>query len=83
MIAIGDLLATNDFRRFDPNVTYPEAGSFVAYVLDTYGLEAMKRLFQRGSPLDSPDAVRQQFLDVYARSIADVERDWWARLEGR
>jgi hypothetical protein len=83
LIAIADLLATNDFRRFDPNVTYPEAGSFVRFVLDTYGLETLKRLFGLGNASNSPDVVRQQFQTVYGRPIADVEIDWWAMLDTR
>ena len=83
LIPLGALLATDDFRKADSNLTYPEAGSFIRYMLDVYGLEAIKRLFQRGNPADSADAVRQQFFAVYGRSIADVERDWWALLDRR
>jgi hypothetical protein len=81
LIPLSELLTTNDFRKPDPNLTYPEAGSFMRYLLDVYGLEGIKRLFQRGNPADSSDAVRQQFLAVYGRAIADVERDWWALLD--
>lgn len=83
LMAIANLTATNDFRRFDPDVTYPESGSFVRYLIDTYGLDRMKRLFQRGTPADPADTVRQQFAAVYGRALADAERDWWAFLDNR
>ena len=81
LVPLGDLLTSTDFRKPDPNVTYPEAGSFMRYMLDLYGLDAIKRLFERGTPTDSADVVRQQVLAVYGRPIADLERDWWALLD--
>lgn len=81
LIPIGSLLATDDFRRFDDTTTYPEAGSFVRYLLDTYGLASMKRLFAGGNAADSADAVRAQVHAVYGRDVADLEREWWAMLD--
>jgi hypothetical protein len=83
LVALGSLLASNDFRRFDSNVTYPEAGSFVRYVLDTYGLGSMKRFFALCRNTDSADTVRQQFQTAFGRSVTDVEHDWWAMLDAR
>ncbi len=81
LLPLNELLTTTDFRKVDPNLTYPEAGSFMRYVLDVYGLEAIKQLFQRGNSADAADVVRQQFLAVYGRAIVDVEREWWAVLD--
>jgi hypothetical protein len=83
LVAMADLLTTSDFRRFDPNVTYPEAGSFVRFLLDAHGLEPMKRLFGPGDPLDPADRVREQFRAVYGRNVSDLERDWHAMLDAR
>lgn len=76
LVPIASLLSTGDFRRFDPNVTYPEAGSFVRYVLNEHGLEALKLLFGMGQPTDSAAVVRGQFEAVYRRPVEQVERDW-------
>jgi len=83
LVPLDRLLASADFRRVDPNVTYPESGSFVRFVLERYGLDRVKQFFRTGSPSDPPESVRQQFQTVYGRSIADVEHDWWAMIDAR
>jgi hypothetical protein len=82
LIRIADLIQTSDFRRFDSNVTYPEAGSFVRFLIDRDGLERMKSLFARGGANDSVSAVRQAFESVYRRSIDVVEQEWLDMLSG-
>jgi hypothetical protein len=77
------MLATADFRLLDANVTYPEAGSFVRFLLDTYGLDRLKQLVGGESMDDTADTVRRQFQAVYDRAIANVERDWWAMIDAR
>jgi hypothetical protein len=83
LIAIDSLLTSAEFRRFDPDVTYPLAGSFMTHVLDTYGLAAVKRLFQAGQPLDTADSVRRQVADALGRSVSQIEQDWRAMLDAR
>jgi hypothetical protein len=83
LVAIADLLETAGFRRFDDGVTYPQAGSFVRYLLDTHGLGAWKRLYALGGPADSASLVRDHFESVYGRSIGEIERDWLAAIDGR
>jgi hypothetical protein len=81
LLGLGRLLVTSDFRRFDPNVTYPTAGSFVRYLLDTRGLAAVKAFFRGGSAEESAASVRQRFEAVFGRGIDETEREWWALLD--
>jgi hypothetical protein len=83
LIPIGSLLATDGFRRFDDTTTYPEAGSFVRYLIDTYGLASMKRFFGGGNAADSAESVRAQFRAVYGLEVDAAERDWWTMLDAR
>jgi len=83
LVAIGDLITSNGFRRFDSNVTYPEAGSFVRYLIDRFGLPSMKQLFAAGTPNDSAIQVRDAFQSIFGLSIDDAERDWLAMLDAR
>lgn len=80
LVSIGDLLETTGFRRFDSDVTYPEAGSFVRYLIDTYGLETWKRLYGQGGPNAGAAEIRGHFEDVYGRTLASVESDWLAMI---
>jgi hypothetical protein len=82
LIPIAELLTTASFRRFDDNVTYPQAGSFVRFVLDTCGLGGVKRLFASGSSSDAADGVRAQFEAACSQTLQDTEAAWLRRLEG-
>jgi hypothetical protein len=83
LIPLADLATTAGFRRFDANVTYPEAGSFMRFLLDTCGLDGVKRLFASGSPSDDGPGVAAQFASACGRSLADAEQGWLAMLETR
>lgn len=82
LLPLGSLLASSDFRRFDSNVTYPQSGSFVQYLLDQYGRDRLKSFFREGSFLEAPASVRQRFESSYGLSIEAAERDWWRLIDG-
>ena len=50
--------------------SYMLAGSFVRYVVDTYGIEAFKRVFPTGN-----------FRGVYGKSLAELSNEWETFLE--
>jgi hypothetical protein len=80
--ALAQLAASDAFRRLDANQTYPEAGSFVRFLIDTRGLGRLRNVY--GSvPVDAPaDRVRQAVLAAYGESLDDLERAWHAFLDG-
>ena len=77
------IAATNSFRAIDPNLSYPEAGSFVRFLIDTHGLDAIKRLYAASQPSDSAERIAATFTSVYGVSLTDAERAWWMMLDGR
>ena len=80
LVPIADLLETRGFRRVDSEVTYPQAGSFVRYLLDTYGLGPWKQLYGKGGPNDPASDLRAHFESVYGRTVEGVEADWRAMI---
>ena len=80
LIPLTELRTTEGFRRFDANVTYPEAGSFVRFVLNTCGLAGVKRLFGSGSPADTADSVSAQYESACGQTLQDAERAWLSML---
>ena len=78
---LSSIAYTNSFRAIDANVAYPEAGSFVRFLIDTYGLDAMKRLYAASQPSDSADRIAATFAGIYGVSLTDAERAWWAMLD--
>ena len=63
----------SEFRQLD--LGYPAAGSFCGFVIETYGMDAFKRILF----LDDPDAV----LARLNGTIESVEAKWHEFLKGR
>jgi len=81
LIPLNDLLESNDFRRYESGITYPESGSFVRYMIDTYGMSRMKSIFQTVNYGDSKDEIKQKFQSVYGISIDQAEAEWLLFLD--
>ena len=71
--ALDELLAR--FRE-DEKRTYPAAGSFVGFVIDTCGLDAFKRIYVAPDPVASAP-------EVLGASLADLDARWRAMLAKR
>lgn len=78
---IPSMLTTSDFLLVTDNVRYPEAGSFVRYLLDTYGLEPMKAFFRLSSAEDPAEKVRDHFEQVFGTTVDQASDDWLRFLE--
>lgn len=59
-----------DFRAAQHEIAYIEAGSFVAWLIETRGVERVKRLYGRAN---RPE-------DVLGRTYAELEREWLTAL---
>lgn len=59
----------DDFWGFDDTVTYPLAGHFVGFLVDTWGLDAMKRLYT------APD-LEEALLAETGLDLDGVEAAW-------
>lgn len=81
LIPLNDLLESNDFRGYEPGITYPESGSFVRFLIDTYGLSKMKSIFQTVNRGDSKDEIKQKFQSIYGFSIDQAEAAWLLFLD--
>jgi hypothetical protein len=78
---LASLLRSTDFFTVDANVTYPCAGSFVRYLIDTYGLAPLKAFFASAGFNDVPSVTESRFLAAYGRSVTSVWDEWrtWVR----
>src|SRR5262245_10831111 len=80
LLPIASIAETATFRTRSDQVTYPEAGSFVRYLIDTEGLVKMRRLFGTMG-IDAPLAtVRSAFQQTYGFSLDEAEQRWLAFL---
>jgi len=78
--SIASMVTTGGFRAISPDVSYPEAGSFVKYVLSRFTSAKIKTFFQRGRRDDSVATVEAAF-DVCGVSLGQVETDWLRHLD--
>lgn len=77
---INELAVTNDFRSLDDQTTYPVAGSFVRFLIDTGGVDPFKQFsasLERGSSRSAIDAA---FESAYGETLASRWSAWRAFL---
>lgn len=80
--ALSALLRGSDFFGHDSNITYPCAGSFVRYLIDTYGLAVFKAYVASARFEDSPATTAARVNAAYGRSIDDLWNEWRGWLVG-
>jgi len=82
LVPISTMAVTSSFRSIDDNISYPESGSFVRFLIDTQGIAPMRQLY--GSmPNDAPlAAARAAFEGVYGFSLEEAEIRWLRALDG-
>jgi hypothetical protein len=76
LIPLSRLLETNGFRTFDPNITYPQSGSFVRYLVDRFGLNPIRQIFGSLRPTDSASVVAQAVIKAFGKDISALEAEW-------
>lgn len=77
---LAEIVTTAGFRAIEETVGYPEAGSFVRYLLDEHGAAPLHTLFAAGAREDSLATIRTAFRRAYGTSLADAEGTWLAFL---
>ena len=82
LIPIAGMLTTEDFRGHDSNVTYPQAGSFAHFLIETYGLEKYLAQYSGSSPTESADRIGSRFGSSYGFGYEEAERQWLEFLAG-
>lgn len=75
LLPIGQLLERSSFRSFAQDTTYPQAGSFVRYLIDLSGIEKFKQLYPVG-PNEGTLAIAARFQSIYGLSLTDAESAW-------
>jgi hypothetical protein len=79
LLPLYSFLTTRGFQTHDSPTVYVEAGSFVKYLIDTFGPGKIRSLF--ALPRDSdPEEIETAFQDIYGQSISEMESEWWTFL---
>ncbi|NIP60890.1 MAG: hypothetical protein GWM92_06775 [Gemmatimonadetes bacterium] len=75
-----ELLRGPDFFRFDTEMTYPMAGSFVKSVIEAHGYGPIRAFFRASTFEDSPSAFRASFQDAFGETLDAAWARWLERL---
>lgn len=77
------MLANEDFRKIqDSTLSYREAGSFVRFLIDRYGLDATLSFYRSGGTTGTSSArdVKSAFNRVFGVSFETAEAAWLTKL---
>ncbi len=83
LLPFDSIITSTGFVSNDYTIAYDEAGSFVRYVADTYGIEQMKQVFRTIGYGDSAASVATKFQSIYGMTLADADNEWRAFLDRR
>ena len=64
----------------DSVLSYREAGSFVRFLIDRYGLDAVLTLFRGGAYSDTAQTVKTRFQAAFGVALDEAEAAWLAML---
>jgi hypothetical protein len=79
LIPLPSILTTRDFQVHDSTAAYVVAGSFVKYLVDTYGPDKMRSLFTVPRYSDVQE-IETAFQAIYGQSLSEMESEWQAFL---
>jgi hypothetical protein len=79
LLPLHSILTTREFQAYDGPTIYIEAGSFVSYLMDTYGPDRMRSLFTVPRYSSSRE-IEVAFKAIYGQSISEMESEWRAFL---
>jgi len=70
LLSIQELIG--NFSKYSSMVTYPQSGSFIKFLYETYGREKMKLLWGKGS---------NDIKEIYKKDLPALENEWLSEVE--
>lgn len=80
VVPLRRLLTNWDFRSYKTYPAYATAGSFIKYLLATYGPQKLSKLFELDK-YSQQDEIEEHFATAYGRGIYEVEESWRTALQ--
>lgn len=69
-------LANNNWNNVDSIVIYPQVGSFIKYLIESYGKENFKKVYQSTSRKKETAENSLEINKVYQKNINQLEKEW-------
>lgn len=77
---IETIATTTAFRGIPETEGYPEAGSFMAFLVDSYGAPRVMQFFAASTRDDTLGTIRSNFRATFGISLGEAETGWRAFL---
>lgn len=77
---VKNLFDNKSWNNVKLEIVYPEVGSFVRFLINTYGLNKFKEVYERLSRLKSLEENLKTAELIFNRSIVEIEIDWKKKL---
>jgi hypothetical protein len=81
VVPLDRAVRTNDFRAIgDQVLSYREAGSFVRFAIDTYGIQRVLDFFRISGRDDALDTIKARFTTAFGVPLETAENAWVTML---
>jgi hypothetical protein len=81
VLPLDRIVSTTAFRAVgDQVLSYREAGSFVRFAIDRFGITRVLQFFRISSRTDSLATIQERFQSAFGLSMEAVESEWTAML---
>jgi hypothetical protein len=78
-LPLSGIVTTSAFRAIaDSEASYREAGSFVAFLIDRFGMDRVLQFFRASTRDDSLDTIRSRFATSFGATLEEAEAAWLA-----
>lgn len=76
-VPVTNLLNTNNYLQAPPTLADRTASTFVKFLIDQYGFDKFRNLYEISNDLNLPD----KFTEVYGKTPADIELQWLTYID--
>lgn len=80
LYSIKFLADNKNWNNIDDLIAYPQAGSFVRFLIESYGIKKFKDVYQRLSQLNSYEDNLDIIRKVYSKKLDGLEKEWGIKI---
>lgn len=73
---VRDLVDNENWQKIKPEIIYPEAGSFIRFLINTYGWNKFKKVYRKLSRLNNFENNLKIIKNGFGKTIGEIEKEW-------
>lgn len=72
LLPLEEISKTVNFRKYPEDITYPEAASFLEFLIKKYGVEKFKAVYKNADE----ENIDSAFKKIYGKNLKELEKEW-------